>query len=96
VIGVLLPTATRIFPNSNHLIVSFPQGRIDESLLAPGILELPSTLERYAGIKEDACDLLSGVQDFLRRKYDVAGLEASEKLVWRADKVFNFLLNVRQ
>ena len=33
-------------------------GRIDESFLPPGIIDLPSTLERYAGMKGDARGLL--------------------------------------
>ena len=52
----------------DHVVSSVAEvaGRIDESFLPPGIIDLPSTLERYAGMKGDARALLR-VRDLLRR-----------------------------
>ena len=64
----------------DHVVFSMAEvvGRIDESFLPPGIIDLPLTLERYAGMKGDARGLLR-VRDFLRRNYDVSGFKANEK-----------------
>ena len=80
----------------DHVVSSMAEvvGRIDESFLPSGIIDLLSTLERYAGMKGDARGLLR-VRDFLRRKYKFWVLRQMRR-VSRADRDFNFLLNARQ
>ena len=83
VIGVFLHHADSGVPklqSLNHVVSSMAEvaGRIDESFLPPGIIDLPSTLERYAGMKGDARGLLRA-RHFLRRKYNVPGFKANEK-----------------
>ena len=81
VIGVFLHRADSGVPKLQSLnhVVQFSTaqvaGRIDESFSPPGIIDLPSTLERYAGMKGDARGLLRA-RHFLRRKYNVSGFEA--------------------
>ena len=54
----------------DHAVFSMAEvvGRIDEPFLPPGIIDLPLTLERYAGMKGDARGLLRA-RHFLRRNY---------------------------
>ena len=73
----------------DHVVFSMAEvvGRIDESFLPPGIIDLPSTLEQYAGMKEMPVAFF-GPGTFSEGNVMFRVLRQMRK-VWRADKVFN-------